>query len=55
MQSEFVLIGADTSPRNSPGPGGVKEEIDEGEETHVIIPKLSASPPTPSDPSKRNS
>lgn len=54
-QSEFVLIGADTSPRNSPGPGGAKEEIDEGEKTHVIIPKLSASPPTPSDPSKRNS
>jgi len=54
-QSEFVLIGADIGPRDDIKPGGVKEEVDEGEETHKLIPKLSASPPAPSDPSKRNS
>tara|TARA_R100000951_G_scaffold54683_4_gene45965 strand:- start:458 stop:2764 length:2307 start_codon:yes stop_codon:yes gene_type:complete len=54
-QSEFVLIGADIGPRNNIKPGGVKEEVDEGKETHKLIPKLSASPPAPSDPSKRNS
>jgi len=45
VQSEFVLIGADTRPRNDIQPGGVKEEVDEGEETHKLIPKLKALPP----------
>jgi hypothetical protein len=43
-QSEFVLIGADTRPRINLQPGGVKEEVDEGEETHKLIPKLSPQP-----------
>lgn len=44
-QSEFALIGVDTRPRNNIQPGGAKEEVDEGEETHKLIPKLQAVPP----------
>lgn len=52
-QSEFVLISADTRAKKRLNASVAKEKLDEGEETHILIPKLQALPPKPSTRTQR--